>query len=100
MRPLKRLCRLRHCDNCALSQKNIADKIKAIRAKLKNALNGLGSAVAEVLSEEAPCRMKRLGVPDRFGEVGTIPFLKEKYYMTEKDIEEAVKSLISKRDVA
>jgi len=65
-----------------------------------NILNGLGSAVAEVLSEEAPCRMKRLGVPDRFGEVGTIPFLKEKYHMTEKDIEEAVKSLISKKDVA
>ena len=52
-----------------------------------------------MLSEEAPCRMKRLGVPDRFGEVGTIPFLKEKYHMTEKDIEEAVKSLISKKDV-
>ena len=65
-----------------------------------NIMNGLGSAVSEVLSEEAPCRMKRLGAPDCFGEVGTVPFLKEKYHMAEKDIEEAVKSLVSKKDVA
>lgn len=65
-----------------------------------NIMNGLGSAVSEVLSEEAPCRMKRLGAPDCFGEVGTVPFLKEKYHMAEKDIEEAVKSLVCKKDVA
>lgn len=65
-----------------------------------NIMNGLGSAVSEVLSEEALCRMKRLGAPDSFGEVGTVPFLKEKFHMAEKDIEEAVKSLISKKDVA
>lgn len=39
-----------------------------------NIMNGLGSAVSEVLSEKAPCRMKRLGSPDCFGEVGTVPF--------------------------
>lgn len=42
------------------------------------------------------CRMIRLGVPDCFGEVGMVPFLKEKFHMVEKDIEEAVKSLICK----
>ncbi len=31
---------------------------------------GLGSAVAEVISEQAPCPVRRLGMDDRFGESG------------------------------
>ena len=33
-------------------------------------LGGLGGAVAEVLTEHAPCRLCRLGFPDCFGESG------------------------------
>jgi len=33
-------------------------------------LGGLGGAVAEVLTEHAPCRLTRLGFPDVFGESG------------------------------
>lgn len=33
-------------------------------------IGGLGSAVAEVLSEQAPCRLLRIGFPDVFGESG------------------------------
>ena len=33
-------------------------------------LGGLGGAVAEVLTEHAPCRLRRLGFPDVFGESG------------------------------
>ena len=33
-------------------------------------LGGLGGAVAEVLSEHAPCKLHRLGFPDCFGESG------------------------------
>ena len=33
-------------------------------------LGGLGGAVAEVLTEHAPCRLHRLGFPDVFGESG------------------------------
>jgi len=35
-----------------------------------NIIGGLGSAVAEVLSEEHPCRLARVGVKDRFGQSG------------------------------
>lgn len=62
-----------------------------------NILNGLGSAVAEVLSENNPTPMKRIGVRDHFGEVGKIPFLLEKYQMTAKHIADAVKEVISKK---
>ncbi|MCL2881995.1 MAG: transketolase family protein [Coriobacteriia bacterium] len=35
-----------------------------------NIIGGLGSAVAEALSEEHPCRLVRVGVKDRFGQSG------------------------------
>lgn len=62
-----------------------------------NIINGLGSAVAEVLSENHPTPMKRIGVRDHFGEVGKMSFLLEKYQMSAKDIVEAVKEVISKK---
>ncbi|MCI1423410.1 MAG: transketolase family protein [Lachnospiraceae bacterium] len=40
---------------------------------------GLGSAVAEVLSEKCPTRMRRIGMKDRFGESGTAAELVAKY---------------------
>jgi transketolase len=33
--------------------------------------NGLGSAVAEVLVETCPVPMRRVGVKERYGQVGT-----------------------------
>ena len=40
-------------------------------------IGGLGSAVAEVLSEQAPCKLRRIGVQDRFGEVGDRAYLRK-----------------------
>ena len=48
-----------------------------------NILGGLGSAVAEVISEEAPgVVVKRLGIPDVFGGVAPAEALWEKYGMS------------------
>jgi len=47
-----------------------------------NIVNGLGSAVAEVLVENLPVPMERIGVPDVFGEVGPVDYLKERFGMT------------------
>lgn len=38
-------------------------------------MGGLGSAVAEVLTEHSPCRLVRLGFPDVFGESGDNEFI-------------------------
>ena len=59
-----------------------------------NIVNGLGSAVAEVLSEECPVRMKRVGVKDSFGEVGTIRELQKHFGLDSEHIIEAVKCLL------
>jgi transketolase len=42
-------------------------------------IGGLGGAVAEVLGEHRPTRMKRIGIQDRFGESGPNDALLEKY---------------------
>ena len=75
-----------------------AKKTRAVVvAENHNIIGGLGSAVAEVLGEECPTIMKRIGIKDRFGQVGKLSFLQEEYEMTDKHIVEAVKEVISKK---
>jgi len=45
----------------------------------QNIIGGLGGAVCEVLSEQCPTRVKRLGVPDQFGEVASETYLFDKH---------------------
>ncbi|MBT2658815.1 transketolase family protein [Bacillus sp. ISL-18] len=72
-----------------------AQKTKAIiTAENHNVIGGLGSAVAEVLSELCPTKMKRIGVRERFGQVGKVDYLQEVYQLTAQDIAVAAKSLI------
>ncbi|PVZ85585.1 transketolase [Serratia sp. S1B] len=56
--------------------------------------NGLGSAVAEVLVEECPVPMRRVGVKDRYGQVGTQAFLQQAYGLTAEHILAAAQQLL------
>ena len=56
-------------------------------------LGGLGGAVCEILSEQHPVRVKRLGIPDKFGEVATEDYLFEKHGFGVPHIVAAAKSL-------
>ena len=58
--------------------------------------NGLGSAVAEVLAEECPTPMRRVGVKERYGQVGTQAFLQQEYDLTAEHILEAAGQLLQK----
>ena len=68
-----------------------------VTAENHSIINGLGSAVAEVLCEECPVPMRRIGFQDCFGEVGKMDYLKVKFQMTSKDIVKAVKDVISQK---
>lgn len=68
-----------------------------VTAENHNKIGGLGSAVAEVLAENIPIPFKRVGVPDCFGEVGSLGFLSEKFGISRKDIKEAVKEVLMKK---
>lgn len=75
-----------------------AEKTGAIvTSENHNIVNGLGSAVAEVLAENCPVPMIRHGVEDRFGQVGTLDFLKEDYGLNAETIVEKVKAVIARK---
>ena len=55
---------------------------------------GLGSAVCEVLSEEAPTKVLRIGVEDKFGESGPAAELIHKYELDAEGIYKKVKAFV------
>jgi transketolase len=66
---------------------------KVITAEEHSIIGGLGSAVAEVLSEEYPAKLKRIGIKDVFGQSGTPDLLLKHYGLTPEAIVEAAKEL-------
>ena len=58
---------------------------------------GLGGAVAELLSEEHPTLMKRIGVKDKYGESGKPDELLHHYGLTAKHIAIAAHELMEKK---
>lgn len=60
-------------------------------------MGGLGSAVAEVVVENEPVPMERVGLNDTFGESGTPKELLEKYGLTAEHVVEAVKRVIKRK---
>lgn len=69
----------------------------AVTAEEHSIIGGLGSAVAELLSEEMPSPLRRVGTKDLFGESGKPDELFVKYGLTSKDIAEAARKSISKK---
>ena len=55
---------------------------------------GLGSAIAEVVAERSPCRVRRLGMDDRFGESGTGGELLDHFGLTAPHIATAALELL------
>lgn len=68
------------------------DKKLVVTAENHSITNGLGSAVAEVLSENCPTKLVRVGVKEKYGQVGTLEFLQEEYNLRAVDIYNAVKN--------
>jgi transketolase len=58
---------------------------------------GLGGAVAELLSEELPTRLVRMGMRDCFGESGKPEELLERFGLTAKHVAETAKLLSKKK---
>lgn len=73
-----------------------AKETKAIvTAEEHSIIGGLGSAVSEILSEECPVPVLKVGVKDVFGESGKPNELLEAYGLTASDIVTKVKKAIS-----
>lgn len=59
-----------------------------------NVIGGLGSAVCEVLSENCPVIVKRVGVMDTFGESGKPAELLKEYGLTAGNVASAVREVV------
>ena len=66
-----------------------------VTAEEHNIIGGLGSAVAEVVAEECPGPVLRVGVNDEFGHSGKVPPLLEMYGLTPANIAEHAKKAIA-----
>jgi transketolase len=61
-------------------------------------LGGLGGAVAEALTEHAPCRLCRLGFPDVFGESGDDEMIFSKFGVNTESIIAAALAMAKSRE--
>lgn len=66
--------------------KSAKETKKLVSIEDHNIIGGLGSAIAEVLTEEYPVKLKRLGIKDKFGMSGNAEELMKYYHITAEDI--------------
>lgn len=71
--------------------KEAKGKSKIVTIENHSIYGGLGSAVSEVIAEnEISVPVKRIGVKEKFGQVGTAEFLQEEFGLTAKQIKETI----------
>jgi transketolase len=68
-----------------------------VTAENHNIINGLGSAVAEVLAEHIPTPMERVGVQDLFGEVGPEEYLRERFELTPEKLVKKIEAVLRRK---
>jgi len=67
---------------------------RVVTAEDHTIIGGLGGAVAEVLGERCPTRIKRVGIADCFGESAANDDLLEKYGLTPQHVASAARDLL------
>lgn len=76
-----------------------AEKTGAVvTAENHNVIGGLGSAVCEALAGTCPVPVERVGVYDRFGEVGPIDYLKKSFGLTAENIANACIKAVGRKN--
>lgn len=68
-----------------------------VTAENHNVVNGLGSAVADVLAAKCPTPLEKIGVQDLFGEVGPTAWLAKRFCLTAEDIAAAARKAVARK---
>jgi len=68
-----------------------------VTAEEHQIIGGMGSAVAEVLSQKYPTPIEMVGIKDVYGETGDPQGLLKKYHLKDVDIAEAAKKVIKRK---
>lgn len=69
-----------------LIQKYVQKTGRIVTCENHSIHNGLGSAVAEVIAETGNAKLRRIGIKERFGQVGSLKFLMNEYELTAENI--------------
>ena len=75
-----------------------AETCGIVTAEEHHFTGGLGGAVAELLAQERPTRMRFVGMPDEFAIVGPTPTVREHYGMSAQNIIAKCRELIELAD--
>ena len=67
---------------------------KVITCEVHNIIGGLGEAVAGLLGEKCPTKLRRIGVNDEFGHSGPAVALLKQFGLSAEHIEEVAKELV------
>jgi transketolase len=68
-----------------------------VTAEDSSIIGGLGGGVAEVVVENCPVPVKRVGIKDRFGQSGTVAELKTEYEISSGHIAKAAREVVKKK---
>ncbi|MDW7658689.1 MAG: transketolase C-terminal domain-containing protein [Bacillota bacterium] len=68
-----------------------------VTAENHNINGGLGSAVAELLSDCRPCPLERIGIYESFGEVGPQDYLETRFGLTTLHIADKVRTVMKRK---
>lgn len=69
-----------------------------VTAENHSVINGLYSAVSEVIAESTLVPVEKVGVMDEFGEVGPVDYLKQRFKLTPESIVEKVKKVLERKN--
>ncbi len=70
---------------------------KLISIEDHSVINGLGSAISDVLSDKYPCKLIRMGIKDRYGKSASAKELLKYFELTSEDIIKIVKNNLTKK---
>ncbi len=73
---------------------SVAKTKRVVTAEEHSIIGGLGGAISELLSEKFPCKVKRVGIEDKFGCSGSANELLIHYGLTPEKIAFSAKSLL------
>lgn len=83
-----------------LDEETILQSIKktkhVITCENHNVIGGLYSAISELLADQYPLHVDKIGVNDQFGQVGKYNDLLKEYHMTDEDIYDTIKKNLNK----
>lgn len=68
-----------------------------VTAENHNVVNGLGSAISDLVVKNTPVPMEMVGVQDEFGEVGPVNYLRERFGLTDENIIDAVHKVLKRK---